>query len=167
MKMVKSIIILLLALGSLASTSLAQAEPTVDPFCLDDPAVCEERAAKKKANRKEIRQRCAEDPEWCHEWRTKRQRLHAERKALKKQCKANPEQCDELTRQFKEKQAQRRQEKREQQKEAKQKLKETRAQWCADNPKICQQWKAEKKVLQERCRKMQLKLLEKYPDVPR
>jgi DNA anti-recombination protein RmuC len=170
MKIITKIVMLSLVLGWFASTSLAQTDspPMVDPFCLDDdPAICEKRAAKKKANTREIRQRCAEDPEWCQEWRTNRQRLHAERRALKKQCKENPEQCDELTRQLKEKQAQRRQEKREQKKEAKQKLKEARVLWCTENPKICKQWKAEKKALQEKCREKHLQLLEKYPDVPR
>ena len=90
--MKKTLIFLMLA--GFIPASFAQSQ--VDPFCLDDPAVCEQKAAKKAEKREKIRQRCAEDPQWCQEWRRERQRQHAERRALRKQCKENPNQCDEL-----------------------------------------------------------------------
>jgi flagellar biosynthesis GTPase FlhF len=157
--------LIFLMLAGFIPASFAQSG--VDPFCLDDPAVCEQKAAKKAERRDQIRQRCIEDPQWCQEWRTERQRLHAERRALKRQCKANPDQCDELTRQFKEKRAERNEKKREQKKMARDKMKKAREQWCIDNPAVCKQWKAEKRALQEKCRETQDQLLDKYPDIPR
>jgi len=161
--MKKTFIFLLLA--GFIPVSLAQSE--VDPFCLDEPAACEQKAAKKAERRDKIRQRCVKDPQWCQEWRNNRQKLHAERQALKRQCKANPDQCDELTRQFKEKRAKRNEKKREQKKRAKENLKKSRQQWCTDNPAVCKQWKAERRALLEKCRETQAQLLEKYPDIPR
>jgi chromosome segregation ATPase len=160
--MKKTVIFLMLA--GFIPASFAQSQ--VDPFCLDDPAVCEQKAAKKAEKREKIRERCAADPQWCQEWRSERQRLHAERRALRKQCKENPSQCGELRRQFKERQAKRQETKREQRKRERQMLKKGQQQWCTNNPTACEQWKAEKRALQEKCRESQEQLLKKY-DVPR
>ncbi len=172
MKTTNTISILLLTVfGFISANSVQSAEssntPMVDPDCIDNLEVCQERAAEKEA----IRQRCATDPVWCEDRREGLKQLQREkddlrkqRRALRKQCKANPDQCAELKRQFREKQ---KQSKRQQRKrEARKKSKEAQKQWCTENPGDCERWQEEKKVLSKQIREMRRQLDKKYPGKP-
>lgn len=165
MKMIKITVIPLLIL--LGSTPLSWAEepstnqsptltpPMIDPNCVDSVEVCQLRAEKREA----LRQRCANDPEWCKEYRAKKRQRREEARALKKQCQANPEQCAEIKQQFKQKRAEQRQSERQQ-------LKNAQMQWCLDNPAVCKQWEIDFKQTQQQCQKLRHQLAKKYPTRP-
>ena len=129
--------------------------PMTDPNCVDSQEVCQQRAEKREA----LRQRCANDPEWCKEYRAEKRQRREEVQALKKQCQAHPEQCAEIKQQFKQQQKERRQTER-------QKLKDAQMQWCLDNQAACEQWKIDFKQIQQKCQELRRQLEEKYPTRP-
>ena len=165
MKIPKITLIGLLTLFCLVPTTWAEADSTdsaptivVDPLCIESKEVCYERAVKqyeRAARQKAIRQRCIDDPTWCEQQR----KIRKEKHELRKQCKAHPDKCDELTRQFNKRRAKERQ-------KAQKEIKQAQEQWCNDNSTACEQWKAELKELQKKCRDLRLEIFDKY-GVPR
>ena len=164
MKTTKTAVMLLLSLlvvapASWAYNQSANSKPLiVDLDCLDGPKICRERAAKKKA----LEQQCAAYPDWCQQWYTKQQGAREENRALKEACKTNlnANRCAQLKWEFKGKKAQRR-------KAERQKLKQAQQQWCDNNPAACEQWKAERKKIQQQCQQLHRQLAEKYPSRPK
>jgi len=139
---------------------------SIDPNCLESREVCEKKALEREARVK----RCQENPQSCEQERLERmqqqekrkkfcqenpavcKKQHEERVALETQCKAQPEQCAELKKQFNRKKNEER----------------TLAfeQWCTNNAKSCEKWKAESKKIQEQCAEMRKQLKQKFPDMP-
>jgi DNA repair exonuclease SbcCD ATPase subunit len=127
----------------------------IDPDCVASTEVCLQRAEKRET----LMRHCAADPEWCKDYRAKKQQAYEEAQALNKQCRDHPEQCAELRQQFNQKQAQQR-------KAERQKLDNAQMQWCLDNQAACEQWKIDLKQIQQKCQELQHQLEEKYPTRP-